>query len=296
MEYMGIGRGIKTVCIYHGNCFDGMAAAWVVSLVFPDATFIPGHYGDNKLITNLTQDCYENANINTRYILVDFSLPRELMVLMNNKAVSLLVLDHHKTAQADCEGLPFCVFDMNESGASLAWKYFFQGGGPIYQRMPLLVQYIKDRDLWLFKEINSSAVNAFIQSYEMSIESYAQINLRLEGDLSACTFAGEVIERYKTVTVQRIVEARRLQIVAGYQVPVVNSIVLMSEVGEALAKLNEGPFAAYYFDRSDGIRQWGARSIGDFDVSTIAKQFGGGGHKNAAGWQESVPGQHTPIA
>jgi uncharacterized protein len=33
------------------------------------------------------------------------------------------------------------------------------------------------------------------------------------------------------------------------------------------------------------MQQWGLGSMGDFDVSEIAKAYGGGGHKNAAGFQ-----------
>lgn len=273
----------KVVCIYHSNCFDGIAAAWVISKQFPDAEFIPANYGDTKLINNIQQDCYENANINYHYIIVDFSFPRELMIQMWNKAESMIVLDHHKTAQKDCEGLEFCQFDMNESGASLAWKYLFTNA-PI----PNLIRYIKDRDLWLFKENQSNEINAYIQSFDMNIETYNKLYEILENNLIMPYEAGSAIVRYKERLTKQICQTARPMEIQGHIVLVANSPVLMSEVGHELALQNRGPFGAYYFDRSDGIRQWGARSIGDFDVSEIAKKFGGGGHKNAAGWQEVI--------
>ena len=280
---------MKNICIYHGNCFDGMAAALVVKQAIPNAKLIPGNYGDQKLLTDIYQDCCENANINDNYILVDFSLPRDLMVLLANKVRSLVVLDHHKTAQADCAGLDFCIFDMDESGASLAWKHFNPES-----EMPCLIRYIKDRDLWRFAEPYSNEVNAFIQSFPMDIPSYEYLfgYLQMEEGFSKAVEGGSSIERYKSSLVSRLIENHRMMNIAGYEVPVVNSPVLMSEIGHALAKMfradngEQVPFGAYYFDRADGVRQWGARSIGDFDVSAIAKQFGGGGHKNAAGWQE----------
>jgi hypothetical protein len=40
--------------------------------------------------------------------------------------------------------------------------------------------------------------------------------------------------------------------------------------------------------RSDGKRQWSLRSRGDgVDVSAVAKARGGGGHRNAAGFEEN---------
>lgn len=280
---------MKTVCIYHNNCFDGICSAWVVNTIYPDAEFIPANYNDSKLITNLTQDCYENANINDKLIIVDFSLPRDLMKLLANKVSSIIVLDHHKTAMAACEGLDFCKFDLNESGASLAWKHFHPG-----IIVPNLVRYIKDRDLWLFNEADSEAVNSYIQSFPMTIESYESLYQHLEdhrGIIDA-KLGGESILRYKNTMVQAM--CKNALITTDYWpitgVPVVNASMLFSEVGHELCKqFPNKPFAAYYFDRvADGKRQWGLRSIGDFDVSEVAKKFGGGGHKNAAGFEQDL--------
>ncbi len=69
-----------------------------------------------------------------------------------------------------------------------------------------------------------------------------------------------------------------------YEVPVVNATVLFSDIAGELAKGK--PFGACYFDRADGKRQWSLRSSPDgVDVSEIAKLYGGGGHKNAAGFE-----------
>lgn len=70
----------------------------------------------------------------------------------------------------------------------------------------------------------------------------------------------------------------------------VNATACFSETGEALCiAYPDAPFGAYYMDRGDGIRQWGARSRNGFDVSAVAKQLGGGGHPGAAGWTEQQP-------
>lgn len=273
---------MSKICYYHGNCFDGMTSAWVVNKRFPDSKLIPYLYGDTKILQNIEQDCYENANINDEYILADISFPRELMIIMSQKA-PIIVLDHHKTAQAACEGLDFCIFDMNESGASLAWKYFFPN-----EPLPNLVKYIKDRDLWLFQEPNSKYINAYIQSWRMDISTYDMLYKVLEDDLGVPEIGGRSIERYKDVMVETMCKNHSMQKIGDYLVPVLNASILFSEVGHELCKQFSGaPFAAYYFDRlTDNTRQWGLRSIGDFDVSEVAKRFGGGGHKNSAGFQQ----------
>ena len=69
--------------------------------------------------------------------------------------------------------------------------------------------------------------------------------------------------------------------------PCVNITHLLSETLHELAKGQ--PFAIGYFD-SDGQRIYSLRSDFDgVDVSKIAKNHGGGGHKHAAGFTTSIP-------
>lgn len=267
--------------MYHRNCFDGMAAAWVCWREFGDgAKYIPVNYGDD--FTNLYQDCYENANINDRYVIVDFSFPRDLMELIASKAESIIVLDHHQTAQKNCEGLDFCKFDMNESGASLAWKYFNPN-----QPMPWLVQYIADRDLWKFQMDGSEAINAFIQSFPMNIQEYNLLAQKLNstGGLEDAALGGASILRYKNQNIQIGANNAWEGTIAGHRIHIANATMLFSEIGNELCKRfpNEA-FSAYFTIRPDGRVQWGLRSIGDFDVSEVAKRYNGGGHRNAAGF------------
>lgn len=279
---------MKTICIYHKNCFDGICAAWVVSRYYSNAEFIPMAYSDSLewLIQGWNQGTYSQED---NLIVVDFSFKRGIMESLKKLFPKMLVLDHHKTAQVECKGLNYCIFDMNESGASLAWKHYS------HVELPILVRYIKDRDLWLFNEKNSEDINSFIQSYPMTIENYEHLNNILIGEdsLTDALFGGQSINRYKKTMVEAM--CKNAAYCNNYpfyndQVPIVNASLLFSEVGNELCKLYpSAPFAAYYFDRlRDGVRQWGLRSIGNFDVSEVAKTFGGGGHKNAAGFEQKL--------
>ena len=57
-----------------------------------------------------------------------------------------------------------------------------------------------------------------------------------------------------------------------------------SEAGDVLAQLS-GTFGMTWCVGEKGQVFVSLRSIGDYDVSVIAKAFGGGGHKNAAGFK-----------
>jgi oligoribonuclease NrnB/cAMP/cGMP phosphodiesterase (DHH superfamily) len=74
------------------------------------------------------------------YIL-DFSYDEETLRNLYKK-VEVVVLDHHKTAEKDLKDLSFAKFDMNKSGAMMAWEYFHPE-----KEVPLMIRYIQDRDL-----------------------------------------------------------------------------------------------------------------------------------------------------
>lgn len=286
--------------IYHGNCFDGMAAAWAAwkKLGNEGVKYTPAYYGDSKLTNRLTQDCYENANINDTLYILDFSFKRPLMDLLASKLKKLLVLDHHKTAEKELEGAGYAIFDMEKSGARLAWEYFHwmkDSGGMFYgedefnPEVPDLIKYVEDRDLWRFKLPNSEAVNSYIQAAPMNIASYDVIARALEIDLDSCIEIGQGIEQYKKLMTQIIGDRAELLNLIGYTIPVVNTTLLFSEVGHYLCqKYPNSPFAIGWYDRDRYTRCFSLRSIGDFDVSQVAKSFGGGGHKNAAGFEINI--------
>lgn len=79
-------------------------------------------------------------------------------------------------------------------------------------------------------------------------------------------------------------------VIDGFDVPVANlPYTLSSDAGHLMAQGE--PFAACYWDTPAG-RVFSLRSsdAGE-DVSAVAKTYGGGGHRNAAGFQ--VPHSHT---
>jgi nanoRNase/pAp phosphatase (c-di-AMP/oligoRNAs hydrolase) len=84
--------------------------------------------------------------------------------------------------------------------------------------------------------------------------------------------------------VREAVKQAQVGILQGYKTAVVNALYLnCSEIGNELAKTHD--VSLTWFERHDGVIQFSLRSIGDIDVSAIAKSFNGGGHLHAAGFQ-----------
>lgn len=265
------------VVIYHANCYDGVTAAYVtwLKLGYTDPKFIPMNYSDSP------------PDVKDKQVyIIDFSFKRPIMEQLIQDAEYVTVLDHHKTAEAELRDISSpkatIVFDMERSGAGIAWDYFNRD----FPRSEL-VNYIEDRDLWRFKLPNSKEVNAWIQSFDINLETWIK-EVGREFNLDRARSEGISLRRLEDKYVKQICANVRLKRIGEYLAPYVQTSILMSEVCDYLIKNYEGgayPFAFYSFQRKDGKYQYGLRSRSDFDVSVIAKSFGGGGHKQAAGFE-----------
>lgn len=254
----------NVLIITHGNCRDGFCAAWVCYRKYPTAEFIHSNYGES------TPDV-KGRDV----IMVDFSYPRDVLEQMKADANSLLVLDHHKTAKEALEGLDYCQFDMNRSGAGMAWDHFFPE-----QIRPWLVNYVEDRDLWRHALPNGPAVNAYISTLKYDFETwYKASRLPIEKVAEMGFVVEDKIRQYVTEASKL---ARRVQ-VGHVVVPVINC--LPPDNSELLGFLCNGEcFSVGWFQRTDGKFVYSLRSKGNYDVSEFAKMHGGGGHKNSAGF------------
>jgi len=290
----------EEIVIYHANCWDGFCAAWIMHKAFKDAEFFPAHYGNAPPDVS-GKDVY----------IVDFSYKRSVMKSICCTAKSVTVLDHHKTAQSELDGLedecrqqalcvPSITFDMNKSGGRLAWEWLWDkqlgkyayifGNGETKTRdnPPSLVRYTEDRDLWKWEIHDSREVTAALRTYPLDFAMWDEFDSEPSKWMSRFASEGIVVMRYEQLLVdQHVAHAREVDM-DGHKILAVNATVLFSDIAGTLA---EGrPFGAAYFDRDDGKRQWSLRSRDDgVDVSEIARKHGGGGHRNAAGFEESFP-------
>jgi len=283
-------QATATLCIYHANCADGFGAAWVVRKALgPDVEFHAARYGDPAPeVTGKS------------VIIVDFSYKYDMLVALADTAASVLVIDHHKTAMADLVDVPpaephyeahaknstgklHALFDMNRSGAGLAWDFFFPE-----QPRPPLINHIEDRDLWLFKFEGTREIMADLFSYPQDFATWDRL---FADEINWIRLDGVAINRQHQKTVADLVRTtKRRMLIGGHDVPVANlPYMFASDAGHLMA---EGElFAGSYFDTPEG-RTFSLRSTdAGMDVSEIAKQYGGGGHRNAAGFR--VPLDHA---
>jgi oligoribonuclease NrnB/cAMP/cGMP phosphodiesterase (DHH superfamily) len=275
--------------LYHGDCPDGWCAAYVASKRYPEAKLLPMKYGENPPYGEV-----EDKDV----IVVDFSWSREASIRLSLLAKSFHIYDHHKSARENLEGLDFATFDMERSGAGLAWDYLFgvdsqwkrlgstdsvdptQTKAPFSAR-PWFVDYVEDDDLWRFTKTDSKEIGLFLKTLPRTAEAWDHLALT---DLKKAAMAGAAIKLAVDYYVESMVREARRGKIDDYTVALVNApYINVSELGNALAQTADIGLA--YFERVDGHVQFSLRSIGDIDVANVAKRYGGGGHKNAAGFE-----------
>jgi hypothetical protein len=261
------GEEMKRVIVYHDKCHDGITALWVAMLAYPGAEPYAGNYDVPPDLDRL-----RGADV----LIVDFSWKRVPLLSIKEAAASLRVIDHHKTAQAELAGIGGCDFDMERSGAGLAWDLLFDCS------RPPLIDYVEDRDLWRFRLPQCREVHAACNSHPLTLEARGALMRRPIPELAA---EGAAILRYHDKLVVGAAQHATTMTLGGHTVPALACpvIEMTSDLGHTLAR--GVPFAVVYTDRPDGSRLYSLRSADDgLDVSEIAKAYGGGGHKHAAGF------------
>ena len=256
--------------IYHANCTDGFGAA----------------YSAWKLLGNRTE--YYACKHGTpppdvkgkNVVVLDFSFNNATTKKMIEEANSLLVIDHHKSAMVELHDISNTHFDMTKSGAMLAWEWFHPGKEP-----PKFIKYIQDRDLWKWELDYSKEFSAAFDMVPFEFEEFE----KFEDDsvFDDAVKRGSYILAYSKTVIKKVCEKAVARKYKGMKVIVVNSSHWMSEIGARLAP--DCDFAViWYYDHEDRINKVSLRAFHDtVDVSEIAKRFGGGGHKKAAGFQIS---------
>lgn len=287
-------RAPEAVILYHKDCMDGIAAAYITDCYFNymeiNHICLPIQYSEN--IYDILGDNIQDTN---ELFFVDFSSSKEIIIDLATKFKKVTILDHHKTAEAELKGLDEVenielVFDMNRSGAMITYDYFTgPENNPNHytvnglEDMYCIADYIQDRDLWNWKLDSSKEVSEFLKFTikPNDIESFRDMVLSF--NWNKALNIGETLTKVKDKAVASKVKKYREINIAGIELVCINLTENISEVGNELCKLTGKP-ALMYFIKEDLQVVLSFRSLDELhDVSIIAKFFDGGGHRNACG-------------
>lgn len=289
--------------IYHKNCIDGFTGLFLFMrtkyridnpIIYPD---VPSSSDIPPKI--------ENKNI----ICIDVAYKPEIIKEMNKKCNKLLFIDHHISIINDITDMDLdktkIIYDINKSGASLVWDYFYK------DEIPRFVKYIEQNDIGKWDDPH---VKDFISALEVKFKfALHKNNLNKMNKLFSDSYVDVLLTKGRTYN-----EYKKFQLNKS----VYNCNFLMFPSKKYMEKYNfdkqykicltdyknpniseVGNYISKNIDDIDFCLLWSynvKRQIWNFflrsyktDIDDVAKKFGGGGHKLAAGFKLTL--KELPI-
>lgn len=273
-------KKLHTTIIYHADADGRMGAAIAKKYYLENA------YKENELEFIETnhgkpfpfKDKYE------RIVIIDFSFKKDKMEHLKRITTELIWIDHHITAKNENFDLWQVLpgeRSIENSGCRLAWKYFFQES-----LTPYSVILAEDYDLWKFEQGNETRHFAEINNVWGMDDFY--LMLKKPDYVKDCIERGKILYTRKAYNIENRIKPKNNNIKTilfeGHKTALINNTQTQdgSLLGNEICK-NDYEIALKYTIKKDKMI-FGLNSIGDINVGNMAKQYGGGGHKNASGF------------
>lgn len=299
---------MKTVCIYHSIDLDGWMSAAIVKYLYSLSTldtidFIGYNYGDP--IPNI--DEYDNI------IMCDISFPKEEMERLHRNTIGNLIwIDHHisaiksiddersleeKALYGNIEGKR----DPKFAACELTWNQFFPD-----KDIPEIVRLLGRYDCFGHKGTNEEQkVLEFQYGARECITNYEEAYKYLKEDISDMedgvmledNTIGQILSNGKSIYQFLCTDAKQsykngFEILFRLEdVPKVYRFICINKerfnpINFGIDYHKEGYDGCACFHYANGIWNFSLyNDNGEVDCSLIAKTFGGGGHKGAAGFR-----------
>jgi hypothetical protein len=287
------------VVLYHRGCNDGIVAAWAAFAHYGKAAkYMAYQYGEE-----LPADVF-GAHV----IMVDLSLPKEMLATIGQEVESMLIIDHHKTAKPletimrpvktyseymryrSIGERSFLLFDNAHSGAALTYAFFNNSETVVAEELPYPIRLIQDYDLWHHKFEDTKPLNAWLINGGLTIERVDELMSHGDNIPAEYLAVGNALMKYDDKIIRSVLR-EYLEVFttdAGLKYVMVNAPHhLRNEIGDRLS--DKFDFVVLYTRRKDRtIYSLRARK-GGFDTSTISQMFGGGGHAEASAFSIAHP-------
>ena len=309
----------KFIVYFHSADFDGICGGKVVEKYITETfghppKMRPINYGEPH---DLTADLAQHY----RVYMVDFSLPPDEMLMVKKYAKEFVWLDHHETAINDSKlhGYDDLMGLRNTkyAGCELAWDYLFPK-----TRMPYSVHLFGRYDVW--DHSNPDALSLQYGARYMlgkmdrdkfweAMTSDIQVDPGMDGSsnrlnmtdgssehmmvfLEAITI-GKVIHEYQTSSDAKVAKSICYEVeFEGYKFIAANrshcnsnffNSVYNPEVHDGMLRFNKL--------RDNGNWSVSLYTTKDIALNEVAKKYGGGGHRQACGFQLTTDQIHKVM-
>jgi oligoribonuclease NrnB/cAMP/cGMP phosphodiesterase (DHH superfamily) len=273
-------EAVQMKCFYHSADLDGHCSGAIVKYFYPECELIGINYGDEFPWHSIGRD--------EVVYMVDFGIqPFDGMIQLAATTPHFHWIDHHQTAIADYNAHEFKIHGLRRNGigaCQLVWEYLSPNGDVPYA-VELLAQY----DVW-----NHSNPETLPFQYGMRLEKTWPVEnmplwynlFRNESAVQKIVEQGSIVLRYVSQDNEKYCNSCAFETeLDGLRCIAVNKMLTNSQVFDSV--WNPSKYDAMLtFGYRKGI--WTVSLYTDkpgVDVSIIAKNRGGGGHKQAAGFQ-----------
>lgn len=278
---------INTLTIFHRADYDGLACEAIARRALGDTSHYLGFdYGDP--LPDLTP--YSTVH------LLDISLPIETM---RENVSKICLCDHHASllaAVAPFKGSFKSYYCIDGVAASrLTWQLFNCPTAPLPEKQeyldrmvsePYAIQLIGEHDIWNHANPDTALFQLGIQA-----ESSPDWGLLLGGGPGGCLYVdslitnGRVIQRYTDTINAQISTERGFDLQwEGFYWRCLNTARCNSlTFTAALRPEHDGCLAYHWNGKHWKFSVYGVPHKPELDLSVVAKKYGGGGHRQAAG-------------
>lgn len=256
---------------YHHNDLDGRCAGAIVYQRHDDCEMIEVDYKDDIGI--------EKIGIDEKIYVVDFSFKPETMKSVLKKTQEIIWIDHHKTAFEYNYGIDLRgIRDKQYSGCELTWIFLCS------EVIPKSVILIGDRDKWAWKYGEETAqfnMGLRMFPHKPKDEIWEKL-IHHQADLSEVIDAGKICIKFRDQFCSDYIESYGFETTFENYECFANGIYMFAS--EAFGKKMEQYDICLSYEYLGNKWIVGLYSE-EIDVSIIAKKYGGGGHKGAAGFE-----------
>jgi len=282
-------------CFYHGSDLDGWASGAIVRYFYEKegipVEMFPINYGDKFP--------FESVSLEDFVFMVDFSLPIDDMERLAQRVNGKFIwIDHHASAiKSYNNGLTMLlgIRDVAFAACELTWKYFCD------EEMPRFIRLLGLYDRWEHDDPAESWQN--IETFQYGFKNYATNPKEkdflfwngwffMDSERVLSTRIRDVM--FSGANIKKYVEDR-------FKSNLAERSFIVDWEGYKCLVINGDPYIANYLTRAKefegcdiGINFCNARgefwivnlrtTRDDIDLSSLAKKYGGGGHRAAAGF------------
>jgi len=263
---------------YHSADLDGHCSGAIVNLMHPECELIGINYGE--------EFPWDSINEKEIVFMVDFSLqPFEDMEKLNNVA-QLTWIDHHKTAIDEAYNRGFLAhqqsLEIDKAACELVWDFFHPGVHN--EAVRLLGRY----DVWDLQPGTLELQNGLRMhdTFPENAELWASLLNEDEKFLTETLYVGKILLQKKKMDDKVYAHACAFETeLDGLSCIALNRGLTNSKIFDFVYHPGTHDAMLVFVWRKS---KWTVSLYSDqphIDVSKICKKRGGGGHKNAAGFQ-----------